>query len=93
MARGYSKSGGPYQWFRMYNMCPKNLLELDNACTQGVDEGKCQPECQKWQQIMETSLAADTGFYYKFESDPVTGKPSGCPGLDKEWPDGRGFSK
>ena len=77
----------------MYNMCPKKLLELDNACTQGVDEGKCQPECQKWQQIMETSLAADTGFYYKFESDPVTGKPSGCPGLDKEWPDGRGFSK
>ena len=42
---------------------------------------------------METSYAADTGFYFKFESDPVTGKPSGCPGLDKEWEDGWGFSK
>ena len=42
---------------------------------------------------METSLPADTGFYYKFESDPVTGKPSGCPALDGDWNKGKGFSK
>ena len=29
------------------------------------------------------------GFYYKFESDPTTGRPSGCPGLDKKWAKGK----
>ena len=77
----------------MYNMCPKKLLNVNSKCTQGVEEGQCQPECVKWKQIMETSLPADTGFYYKFESDPVTGKPSGCPALDGDWNKGKGFSK
>ena len=27
---------------------------------------------------METSLAADVGLYYHFESDPKTGQPHGC---------------
>ena len=98
-ARGYSVGGGPYQWFRRYKMCPKDIHKGKDAktyskCLTNLDEGQqCKPECVKWHQIMETSYAADTGFYFKFESDPVTGKPSGCPGLDKEWEDGWGFSK
>ena len=64
-------------------------------CSEDVDEGKCKPECVKWKQIMETSLPAIARFYYKFQSDPVTGKPYGCPGLDGEWDKGKGlgFSK
>ena len=61
----------------------------NNKCIMNLEEGQqCKPNCVKWHQIMETSYAADTGFYFKFESDPETGKPSGCPGLDKEWKNG-----
>ena len=80
-------------------MCPKDIHKGKDAktysnCLTNLEEGQqCKPECVKWHQIMETSYAADTGFYFKFESDSVTGKPSGCPGLDKEWEDGWGFSK
>ena len=33
---------------------------------------------------METSLSAEMGFYYKFETDPETGMPSGCPNFEDE---------
>ena len=45
---------------------------------------------------METSLAADVGLYYHFESDPKTGQPYGCDGFKddiNDWQDGKGFSK
>ena len=56
----------------------------------------CAPECEKPEQTMETSLAADVGLYYHFESDPKTGQPYGCEGFKddiNDWQDGKGFSK
>ena len=38
----------------------------------------CNPKCEKSDTVMETSLAADVGLYYHFESDPKTGQPHGC---------------
>jgi len=39
-------------------------------------------KCVKWKQIIaEILLPGDIRFYYKFQSDPVTDKPSWCPGL------------
>ena len=56
----------------------------------------CNPKCEKSDTVMETSLAADVGFYYHFESDPKTGQPYGCEGIKddiNDWQDGTGFSK
>ena len=49
---------------------------------------QCQPSCQRFIQNDETALSSETGFYWKFESDPVTGRPFGCPGFDKKWLEG-----
>jgi len=96
VGRGLSVGGGPFQWFRKFNMCPKNTQELlakNEGCGADLPAGhQCKPECQTWQQIMETSFHADAGFYYKFETDPVTGKPSGCKGFDN-WGKAKGFNK
>ena len=92
VARGFSKGGGPYQWFRRYNICPPkeymNQCENTNDwCCKDLPDGKrCLDKCQKFRQLGEASLPVDTGFYFKFQSDPVTGKPSGCPGFeDEKW--------
>ena len=56
----------------------------------------CNPKCQRPEQVMETSLAADVGLYYHFESDPKTGQPYGCDGFKddiNDWQEGKGFSK
>ena len=56
-------------------------------CCKDLPDGKrCLDKCQKFRQLGEASLPVDTGFYFKFQSDPVTGKPSGCPGFeDEKW--------
>ena len=46
------------------------------------EELKCQPDCVRWIQNDETALPCETGFYHKFESDPITGEPYGCPGFE-----------
>ena len=40
----------------------------------------------------ETATPSEAGFYWKFQFDPETGFPSGCPGLDnaKKWKPGKG---
>ena len=56
----------------------------------------CNPKCEKSDTVMETSLAADVGLYYHFESDPKTGQPYGCEGIKddlNDWQEGTGFSK
>ena len=50
---------------------------------------QCQPSCQRDIQNDETALASETGFYWKFESDPFTGRPYGCPGFNQNWLDGK----
>ena len=76
----------------VYDKCLK-----DYPGTNKQYDGKlCNPECEFWEQTMETSLAADVGFYYHFESDPKTGQPYGCPGFKAnvdDWDNGVGFSK
>ena len=53
---------------------------------------QCQPSCQRDIQNDETALASETGFYWKFESDPETGRPFGCPGFDNDkWLTGKYF--
>ena len=42
----------------------------------------CNPVCQRRQQNGETALAADMGYYFDFNVDVETGRPSGCPSLD-----------
>ena len=51
------------------------------ALEQGM---QCQPSCQRDIQNDETALSSETGFYWKFESDPETGRPFGCPGFDND---------
>ena len=48
----------------------------------------CQPWCQRLIQNDETALSSDVGFYYKFDFDPQTGRPFGCPGYDQSWVEG-----
>ena len=50
----------------------------------------CQESCQRFIQNDETATPSETGFYWHFESDPITGRPYGCPGLDnnKKWSEG-----
>ena len=43
---------------------------------------QCNPSCVEPRGRMEASLPAELGFYWKFESDPETGMPSGCPNFD-----------
>ena len=44
----------------------------------------CHPQCVDWDRKGEASLPVDTGFYFRFDFDPVTGEPSGanCTGFD-----------
>ena len=59
--------------------------DTPEGCCDNLEPGMyCQPSCQRWIQNDETALPSDTGFYWKFQSDPVTGRPSGCPGFDNE---------
>ena len=107
-ARQVTVSGGPFQWFKRYKMCDSRIYMgktsyvydkclKDYPGTNKQYDGKlCNPECEFWEQTMETSLAADVGFYYHFESDPKTGQPYGCPGFKAnvdDWDNGVGFSK
>ena len=60
------------------------------GCCDDLEPGmQCQPSCQRFIQNDETALASETGFYWKFGSDPVTGRPFGCPGFDKKWLEGK----
>lgn len=53
------------------------------SCCQDLEPGLyCKPECVGRRRNGETAMSAETGFYRKFSSDPVTGRPFGCPGLD-----------
>ena len=55
-------------------------------CCKNLDVGmQCQPACQRFIQNDETALSSETGFYWKFESDPNTGRPFGCPGFNEKW--------
>merc|ERR1712038_74290 len=93
-ARRVTKNGGPFQWWKRYQMCDSHVsmcLEQPGQCA-AYDKclkgfpgenptygGKlCNPKCEKSDTVMETSLAADVGLYYHFESDPKTGQPHGC---------------
>merc|ERR1712141_100183 len=81
-ARRVTKSGGPFQWWKRYQMCDSHIQRLEESylydkCLKdypGTNKkygGKlCAPECEKPEQTMETSLAADVGLYWHFESDP-----------------------
>ena len=56
------------------------------GCCDDLDVGmQCQPSCQRDIQNDETALSSETGFYWKFESDPNTGRPFGCPGFNEKW--------
>ena len=56
-----------------------------NGCCDNLKKGQmCQPDCMRWIQNDETALPCEMGFYHKFKSDPETGIPSGCPGLDND---------
>jgi len=93
-ARRVTKNGGPFQWWKRYQMCDSHVsmcLEQPGQCSAydkclkgfaGVNPtygGKlCNPKCEKSDTVMETSLAADVGLYFHFESDPKTGQPHGC---------------
>ena len=57
----------------------------DGCCDDLADGQFCQSDCVRWIQNDETATPSEMGFYYKFESDPTTGRPSGCRGLDKKW--------
>ena len=62
-------------------------------CCENLSEGMfCQPDCMKSIQNDETATPSEAGFYWKFQFDPETGFPSGCPGLDnnKRWKPGKG---
>ena len=62
------------------------------GCCDNLEPGMyCQESCQKSIQNDETATPSETGFYWHFESDPVTGRPYGCPGLDnnKKWTEGK----
>ena len=62
------------------------------GCCDNLEPGMyCQESCQKSIQNDETATPSETGFYWHFESDPVTGRPYGCPGLDnnKKWSEGK----
>ena len=59
---------------------------LENIHPWIQDQGlQCNPDCQRFIQNDETALSAENGFYWKFESDPDTGRPFGCPGFDDKW--------
>jgi len=53
---------------------------------------KCNLECQKSISLDESAIPSDTGFFWKFQSDPETGIPSGCPGFPNNWPNGNKVS-
>ena len=97
----FSKSGGPFQWFHRYNRCTGynkcgniNGLSSDDKCCQNLQNGqKCQESCQKWISLDESALPSDAGFYWKFQSDPETGVPSGCPGFVENWQNGMTYLK
>ena len=119
-ARRVTKSGGPFQWWKRYDMCdsrvtllaftdPKDMKSKQDVWQDVYDRclkdypgenkdygGKlCAPECQRTQRVMETSLGADVGLYYHFESDPKTGQPYGCDGFTddiNDWQDDDGLS-
>jgi hypothetical protein len=96
-ARQVTVSGGPFQWWKRYQMCDSHIqmcveqpgtCAAYNKCLKGYPGtnptygGKlCNPKCEKSDTVMETSLAADVGLYYHFESDPKTGQPYGCDGI------------
>ena len=65
------------------------------GCCDNLEEGMyCQPWCVRAIQNDETALASETGFYWKFNFDPDTGLPSGCPGFDHHnWKPGPGIIK
>ena len=99
-ALGFQKDGGPFHWFHTWDRCPSQQECDTNAegitpktCCQNLDDGKhCQASCQRLREgppNRETALAVDIGLYQKFETDPETGKPFGCPGFDTDWMSGR----
>ena len=102
---GMSENGGPYHWFHRYDRCPASNecaaldLGLGRAEPQSpsdccdIEPGSgmhCTEECQRFIQNDETAMAADTGFYHKFQIDPATGRPSGCSGFTDKWMQGKG---
>merc|ERR1711953_1628789 len=105
-ARRVTVSGGPFQWWKRYQMCDSHVKGIEKSAlyekclkdypgTNSKYGGKkCAPGCEKPEIVMETSLAADVGLYYHFESDPKTGQPYGCDGFKddiNDWQDGKGF--
>ena len=62
---------------------------LEQICCSGLEPGdgrKCTDKCVRDQQQDETAIPSDVGFYHKFDFDPETGRPSGCPGYESdEW--------
>ena len=124
-ARRVTKNGGPFQWWKRYDMCDSRVSflaqnemkdikgnhdvwqDVYDRCVKGYTGKnqinkhyggiKCNPDCEKNQIVMETSLGADVGLYFHFESDPKTGQPYGCDGYTddvNDWEDmDDGFSK
>merc|ERR1712038_1732160 len=117
-ARRVTKNGGPFQWWKRYDMCDSRVSflaqnemkdikgnhdvwqDVYDRCVKGytgknqINEHyggiKCNPDCEKNQIVMETSLGADVGLYFHFESDPKTGQPYGCDGYTddvNDWED------
>ena len=93
----FSKSGGPFQWFHRYDRCSGgngcgnifgDLNTNDKCCKDLEQDMKCNLECQKSISLDESAIPSDTGFFWKFQSDPETGIPSGCPGFPNNWPNG-----
>ena len=59
--------------------------DTPEGCCDDLPEGyKCQPSCQRRIQNDETALAVDVGYYFDFDVDPETGRPSGCPAFDDQ---------
>lgn len=59
--------------------------DAPDACCQNLEPGmQCRPECVGPRRKGESAMSAETGFYRKFKTDPVTGLPFGCPVFDND---------
>ena len=70
----------------------QSYSEEFETCCAGIKPGTgchATQECHG-QMRVGTALSSDVGFYFKFDRDMATGKPSGCAGLDNNpgWVDG-----
>lgn len=66
-----------------------------SCCDDDVAQGmKCDLECvdqaEDQETDQETGILADVGLFWKFDVDPDTGAPIGCPGFsDPAWAQGQ----